>query len=339
MAKKSISDIVLRAVVDTSGVAAGLNNIGSQVAGRSFGTGQGGPTGAAGAAGGFVSPYGAAPGGLAAAGAAAAAGIAIGRGRAAAGRPGADAVAGVFGEVKAREMMDRAAGMTGLRSGRRAVEELYPGVSWHEFEAKNGKMKEKFYWQERFDLAKKQGEARQKRIAELLPGVQEGIRSRSLLGAINQNSTRIGAMMGLGRFAPLGVPGLALGAATVGGTAAINLADSMYGRYQDISRFRVGPDRLAASQLRRTWTPAGEKAPLSFMDRLLIEGRKANQGQATLFEKGVGSLGQMKQGAATQVGRATAGDVAGIGNVLWSTNPVTFSLYQGYLNMKRLLAG
>ena len=54
MAKKSISDIVLRAVVDTSGVAAGLNNVQAQVAGRRFGT-VGGPQGATGAAGGFVS--------------------------------------------------------------------------------------------------------------------------------------------------------------------------------------------------------------------------------------------------------------------------------------------
>ena len=76
MAKNDISSIVFKAVVDTSGVAAGLNNIGAQVAGRQFGTGGGGPTGASGAAGGFVNPHGgSAPGSVAATAAAAAFGL------------------------------------------------------------------------------------------------------------------------------------------------------------------------------------------------------------------------------------------------------------------------
>jgi hypothetical protein len=128
----------------------------------------------------------------------------------------------------------------------------------------------------------------------------------------------------------------------MGISAGINMADGMYGRYQDISRFQVGADRLAASQLRRTWTPAGQKAPLSFMDRILIEGRKANQGQATAFEEGIGRLGVMKQGIATDVGKATAGDLMAIHNLAKRLSPARFVLdeaYQGFLNMKRVLAG
>ena len=289
MAKKSISDIVLRAVVDTSGVAAGLNNIGSQVAGRQYGQTAGGPIGASGAAGGFVNPHGGGAGaGAAAVAAAAVAGAAAGRRRMAGGRATSATVAGIFGKDEADRMAERAASMAGLRSARRAMEELYPGVSWKDREFKNGKFKENFYWQERFDLARQQGLRRRERINALLPGVAQGIRNRSMLGRVAGLSTKAGQMMGMGRFAPLGGAAMVSGGIGYAGVRLGQLGnEGMPSRFSDISRFEFGADREAAGQLKRYWNPANKKAPLGFVDRFFVEGRKANNGEATWLEKGV----------------------------------------------------
>jgi len=304
MAKKSISDIVLRAVVDTSGVAAGLNNIGSQVAGRQFGQTAGGPIGASGAAGGFVNPHGGGAGaGAAATAAAAAAGAAAGRGVGGAG-PGGAAM---------REAMAVTGNpLTNLLSKRyvaprfRKQEDLLKAAKLAQ-DAGSG-MAARAYVREalREGAAGAMASRRLSRFAETRAGRFAG-GAVGLASQVAGLSTKAGQMMGMGRFAPLGGAAMVAGGIGYAGVRLGQLGnEGMPSRFSDITRFQFGADREAARQLKRDWNPANRKAPLGFIDRFLVEGRKANNGQATWLEKGIKFAGETYQQKAAQMGAASA---------------------------------
>lgn len=305
MAKKSISDVVLRAVVDTSGVAAGLNNIGAQVAGRQFGTGGGGPTGASGAAGGFVNPHGgSAPGSVAATAAAAAFGAGLAGARAQ--RAGSPVQANESLRARIAREVSRY-GRVGSRTGRERVLPMQEMLRLNAAGDPRG-------LEARFELAREQGNIRRQMLAEnsklrymrlnrmtggaygALRGIGQGI------GGMN---TRFGSMLGLGRFAPLGGPAmLAAGGFMVGNRIQQEMSD-LPGQFKDISRFDFGPDRAAASQISRYLNPPGKKAPLSIWDRYLIESRKLNNGQPSWVERSSRMTTDNKQYFATRLAEAT----------------------------------
>jgi hypothetical protein len=331
MAKKSISDIVLRAVVDTSGVAAGLNNIGSQVSGRSFGQSGGGPTGASGAAGGFVNPHGGGAGaGAAAVAAAAAAGVALGRGRGGrlaelAANPGAvspAARAGMARQTAIRNnpltnllynkyqqpLFDRTqalydASTLSRDAGSRRAADAYgrqAGILRERFNRRNAAL----------------GRMARNPFGQLLG---EGVRLGQFAGGLSRQA---GQMMGMGRLAPLGGPAMLGAGAIYGGIQLGQMGnEGMPSRFSDITRFEFGADRQAARQLKRDWSPSNKKAPLGFMDRFFVEGRKANNGQATWVENTLRFSGEQYQKMAAEMGANTATFGGTVSNVLQLASP------------------
>jgi hypothetical protein len=319
MAKKSISDIVLRAVVDTSGVAAGLNNIGAQVAGRQFGQTAGGPTGASGAPGGFVNPHGGGAGpGAAAVAAAAVAGAAAGRaGRASFGTrfaaaKGLDAnfakhvdnmvdanrnrvgrfLNRFYAEPMARKA-DRYADMQAwLRDPR--------GMGLSPADARRASS-----WKN-FNRYQSAYEARIARVASISRGY-EGFKrgAGNLLEGAFGSATRFAGLMGMGRFAPLG------GGAIMAG-APLALAAGIHGAYRnrydsatsDLTRFNYGEDRVAAMRMRSHWKTPGRKAPLSLMDRFQVGGYKT--GNVPWWDRALKSTGEFIGNAAEQGGAEAA---------------------------------
>ena len=153
-----------------------------------------------------------------------------------------------------------------------------------------------------------------------------------------QMNNRFGSMLGLGRFAPLGLPGMAVAGA---GMAAIQFGqmgnEGMPSRFSDISRFQPGDDRYFASRLKQTWAPSGQKAPLSFIDRMFVEGRRANQGEPTFLERSLKSAGENYQQLATTTGQASAGDFDAIMAMLRNLNPATaLGLPDVFTTLRRL---
>jgi hypothetical protein len=340
MAKKSISDIVLRAVVDTSGVAAGLNNIGSQVSGRSFGQSGGGPTGASGAAGGFVNPHGGGAGaGAAAVAAAAAAGVTVARARggrltelaanpgavppaafaamnraiAIRGNPITNALFNRFQQPlfsKANALYD-AANMA-REAGSRTASDLYvrqAGVLRERFNRRNAALA---------------GFA-QSRIGRMAGGAIGGLGGMGdRIGAFTQRTldrggplgglTRFAGLMGMGRFAGVGGFGLAAGAPVAAAAMAYGGYQSRYNSSQDITRFNFGADRQTAMAQRRFWRQGvGNKAPLDLSDRFWLGAYRENNNQAPWMDKllmASGGVGGMAE--ATGARMASWGTMTGI---------------------------
>lgn len=320
MAKKSISDIVLRAVVDTSGVAAGLNNIGSQVAGRQFGTGGGGPTGASGAPGGFVNPHGgSAPGSVAATAAAAAFGAGLGRGgRAGGGRlaelaanPAAvppAAFAAMQRQIAIRgnpitnalfnrfqqPLFNRAnalfdAANMAREAGSRTAGDIY---------ARQGHILRERFNRRNAALA---GLA-QSRVGRMAGGAIGGLRGMGdRIGAFTQSTldrggplgglTRFAGLMGMGRFAGVGGFGLAAGAPVAGAAMAYGMYQNRYNSVQDITRFNFGDDRRQAMRMRQAYYKPGQKAPLGLMDRFWLGAYRASPNEQPWMESVVQGFG------------------------------------------------
>jgi hypothetical protein len=135
-------------------------------------------------------------------------------------------------------------------------------------------------------------------------------------------STKAGQMMGMGRFAPLGGAAMVAGGIGYAGVSLGQLGnEGMPSRFSDITRFQFGADREAARQLKRDWNPANKKAPLGFIDRFLVEGRKANNGQATWLEKGVKFAGEQYQRKAAEMGASSASLLGTISNVAEVASP------------------
>jgi hypothetical protein len=347
MAKKSISDIVLRAVVDTSGVAQGLNNIGAQVAGRTYGTGQGGPTGASGAAGGFVNPHGGGAGpGVAAVAAAAAAGVTVARGVGGAG-PGGAAM---------REAMAVTGNpLTNLLSKRyvaprfRKQEDLLKAAKVAQDAGSD--MAARAYVREalREGAAGAMASRRLSRFAESRVGRFTGGAIGGLsgmgdrIGAFTQKTldrggplgglTRFAGMMGMGRFAGVGGFGLAAGAPVAGAAMAYGAYQNRYNSVMDISRFNFGEDRRQAMRMRQAYYQPGKKAPLDLMDRFWLGAYKASPNELPWMERAVQGFGTPGEWAENTGARmATWSTWGGIARELTLYNTVD-SIVQSFRRM------
>lgn len=330
MAKKSIGDIVLRAVVDTSGVAQGLNNIGAQVAGRQFGTGQGGPQGASGAAGGFVNPHGGGAGpGAAAVAAAAAAGAAAARGgRAHAMRSGA-AWSDYMREQVRRDLGGdmpswrmASIGMPGaptlgfydwaMRRRMAAGGRFYAATSsWNAaVAAPRGEIGAAYRSKERWKtiLGAYERAPGWAQAAVNIPWMArnaaqragQGIRN-AVGGAIDRvamsgfdpiaSATRFAGLLGMGRFSALGGMGVIAGAPIAGAAMGYNMYQNRYNSVMDISRFNFGADRQAAMRMRQAYKQPGQKAPLDLMDRFWLGAYKASPNDIPWMERAVKGFG------------------------------------------------
>jgi hypothetical protein len=312
MAKKSISDIVIRAVVDTSGIANGLNNVGTQVGGRTWGATGGAPTGASGAQGGFVSPHGGtgAPGSAAAVAAGAALGARLGpRGGAGGGAAAAVAAQAAKEGLPPYFLAQLAPYLYGAgRNSNRIGRDYFPGGALNSIlEARDISQRDRAdLLQQRFDRAREQGLVRRERMTALLPGVRRGIRERSVMGRIMNQGSDLGRMnrafgtvLGAGRFAPVAGPAIGLlGAGMLAQRIGQFGNQDMPSMWSDLSRFQGGDDRRYASLMKRDWAPAGKKAPLGFMERFFIESRRAAGGEMGLVESGLKTAGEMYQNQA-----------------------------------------
>ena len=354
MAKKSISDIVLRAVVDTSGVAAGLNNIGSQVAGRQFGQSGGGPTGASGAAGGFVNPHGgSAPGSVAATAAAAAFGAGLGRG----GGPGATgpatgAGAGFRSVNEPLRNLYARAGQGSAILGNPLTTMLYNRFQQPLLQRANAlfdaaNMAREAGSRTASDLYSRQGNriranfdrrnAALARLAQSRTGRAAGGAYGALRGigqGIGTDFKSIGTMLGFGRFAGAGLAGMGALGVGLAGMRALSAINQIPGQFEDLSRFNFGEDRAAAAGISRYLRPPGQKAPLGWFDRYMVEARKMAGGGPSWQEKAIKGASEGYQYTAERAAYGTSSVSGALAVYFQDFFPLTAIYYQ----LKRVLS-
>lgn len=197
--------------------------------------------------------------------------------------------------------------------------------------------------QERFERAREQGLRRRQMLAEnsklrymrlnrMTGGAYGAL--RGIGQGIGTDFKSIGTMLGFGRFAGAGLAGMGALGAGLAGMRAIGAINQIPGQFEDLSRFNFGADRAAAAGISRYLRPPGQKAPLGWFDRYMVEARKLSGGGPSWQERAIKGISEGYQDTAARAAYGTSSVSGALAVYFQDFFPLTAIYYQ----LKRVLS-